>query len=299
MRLPARLAGGTPAIPLADAGSLRRQAQRTLAVRLILAALLVGCLLAAVALSRDATGARKTFFAGGKSSVLVIDSSASIGPAPHARIGRAMRKLVDAHSSFGLVFFSDTAYEAVPPGTRWTELEPFLRFFRPRRPPARDQSGRPVRLRRRQAENPWAALRGGTRISTGLRLARTILRREHDTKNGVLLLSDLDNSLFDMPALTHTLTRYAADGIKLRVIGLGPSREDEEFFAKVLGADALVTSAELAPPRGGTTRSVVTASTGTPLGLMGAALALLLLLGANEHWSARLRWRQASERESA
>jgi hypothetical protein len=292
------LRGGMRAIPLVDAGSLRRQARRTLAVRLVLSALLIGCLLTAVGLSRDATGAQKTFFAGGKSSVLVVDSSASIGAAPHARIGRTLRKLVESHSSFGLVFFSDTAYEAVPPGTRWNELQPFLRFFGPRRPTARDESGRPVRPRRRQADNPWAALRGGTRISTGLRLARAILRREQGTKDGVLLLSDLDNSLFDMPALTRTLTQYATDGIKLRVIGLSPAREDEEFFANVLGEDALVTSAELAPPRDGSTSSVVTASAAKPTGLMGAALVLLLLLGANEHWSARLRWRGDAERES-
>jgi hypothetical protein len=281
------------AIPLADAPSLRSQARRTLAVRIALGALLVGCLAVAVAVSRTGGGQQQTFFSGAKSSVLVIDGSASIGAVPHARIGRTLRKLVEAHSSFGLVFFSDTAYEAVPPGTRWTEIEPLLRFFRPRRPAPRDAFGRQIRPRRRQADNPWAAIRGGTRISTGLRLARSILRREHDVHgDGVLLLSDLDNSLFDMPALTRTLTQYAAEGIKLRVIGLGPSRDDEEFFRRVLGPEALVSSAELAPPGGGATHSVVTAAAATPTGLIGAALVLLLLLGANEHWAARLRWRE-------
>ena len=260
-------------------------------MRIALAVLLVACLAAAVAVSRTASSTRKTFFSSDRSSVLVIDGSASIGAAPHARIGRAMRKLVEAHNSFGIVFFSDTAYEAVPPGTRWTELEPFLRFFGPRRPPRRDQFDRPIRERRRQPENPWGALRGGTKISTGLRLARSILRRERDTQNGVLLLSDLDNSLFDMPALTRTLTQYAADGIKLRVIGLSPADDDEEFFANVLGEDALVTSAELAPPRGSGGRTTVVSSAATPMNLVGAVLVLLFLLGANEHWSARLAWR--------
>src|SRR5919108_2209953 len=236
------------AIPLVDAASLHAQARRTLAVRIALGALLVSCLAVAVALSRTGGGQRQTFFSGARSSVLVIDGSASIGAAPHARIGRTLRKLVDAHSSFGLVFFSDPAYEAVPPGTRWTEIEPLLRFFRPRRPTQRDAFGRPIRPRRRQADTPWAAIRGGTRISSGLRLARSILRREHDTHgDGVLLLSDLDNSLFDMPALTRTLTQYAAEGIKLRVIGLDPSGDDEEFFSRVLGPEAIVSSAELAP----------------------------------------------------
>jgi hypothetical protein len=281
------------AIPLVDAPSLHAQARRTLAVRIALGALLVSCLAVAVALSRTGRGQRETFFPGAKSSVLVIDGSASIGAAPHARIGRTLRKLVEAHSSFGLVFFSDTAYEAVPPGTRWSELEPLLRFFRPRQPTPRDEFGRPVRPRRRQAENPWTAIRGGTRISTGLLLARSILRREHDTHgDGVLLLSDLDNSLFDMPALTRTLTQYAAEGIRLRVIGLSPSRDDEAFFTRVLGPEAIVSSAELAPPRGGAPHSVVTAAAATPTGLVGVALVLLFLLGANEHWAARLRWRE-------
>jgi hypothetical protein len=41
---------------------------------------------------------------------------------------------------------------------------------------------------------------------------------------------------------------------------------------------------------------VASAAVETPAGLTALALALLLLLGANEHWSTRLRWRGTEER---
>jgi von Willebrand factor type A domain len=286
MKLP-RLADATPrAIPFADTSALAPQARRTLAVRVALGAALVACLVAALLVSRGSTIDRRTFFSAGKSSVVVIDVSGSIGPGPRGLIGRALRKLVDAHSSFGLVFFSDTAYEAVPLGTRWTEIQPLLRFF----------GERAGHAGARLAANPWSPLRGGTNISTGLSLALDIVERQHARNVGVLLISDLNNSLFDMPALTRTLARYSADHVPLRVIGLDPAREDEQYFTGVLGPHALVTSAELPPARTTGTRSVASAALETPAGLTALALAVLLLLGANEHWSAGLRWRGTEER---
>jgi von Willebrand factor type A domain len=269
-------------IPLADAARLRSQARRTLAVRIVLAGLAVACLVAAILVSREAGGARRTFFANARSSVVVVDTSGSIGPVARSLIGRTLRKLLAAHSAFGLVFFSDTAYEAVPPGTRWTELEPLLRYFEP--PPAE-------RPRRRQ-DTPWSEFRGGTRISTGLALARAILRQRKAGDSGVLLISDLDNSIFDAPALTQTLTQYVTDRIPLRVIGLEARPRDELIFQRLVGPSSIVTDAELPAPRAAAGGSVVTSSVGPSTALTLAALALLLVLGAYEHWSARLRWRE-------
>ena len=77
----------------------------------------------------------RTFFSEAKSSVVVIDISGSIGPQSRALIGRTLRRLLDARNSFGLVFFSDTAYEAVPPGTRVrTTSIPSASSRAPRRP---------------------------------------------------------------------------------------------------------------------------------------------------------------------
>ena len=269
------------AIPLADAGRLRPQARRTLAVRLGLAGLAVACLIGAITLSRDAGGTRRTFFADARSSVVVIDISGSIGPKSRSLIGRTLRKLLDAHSSFGLVFFSDTAYEAVPPGTKWTELEPLLRYFQPPDP-------RQVRA----TDTPWAEFRGGTRISTGLQLARSMLAP--DRSGGVLLLSDLDNSIFDAPALTQTLAQYVGDRIPLRVIGLAATRADQEVYRRVLGPSSIVSDAELPAPQAAGRSALVTTSSGASTALTLAALVLLLLLGAHEHWAARLRWREAA-----
>jgi hypothetical protein len=285
MRLPEVLRRDSQAIPLTDAPSLRRQAQRTWAVRLALGAGLVACLLVAIGVSRDASGSRRTFFSTAKSSVVVIDISGSIGPQSRELIGRTLRRLLDARNSFGLVFFSDTAYEAVPPGTRWTELQPLLQYFQP--PPAPTAEGR----RRRVQDTPWAAFRGGTRISTGLDLARSMLIRTHEKHAGVLLISDLNNSIFDGPALSQTLARYVGDKIPLRVIGLNSEQRNEVIFRRVLGRDSMVDEAELAKPDTTKAGSVVTATGGTSAALTAAALLLLLGLGANEHWAARVRWR--------
>ncbi len=285
MRLPDVLRRDPQAIPLTDAPSLRRQAQRTWAVRLALGAGLIACLLVAIAVSRDASGSRRTFFSTGKSSVVVIDISGSIGPGSRALIGRTLRRLLDARNSFGLVFFSDSAYEAVPPGTRWTELEPLLHYFQP--PPALSADGQS----RRPVDTPWASFRGGTRISTGLDLARSMLIRTGTRDAGVLLISDLNNSIFDGPALTRTLTRYVGEKIPLRVIGLNAEPQNEVIYRRVLGKQAMVDDAELAKADTTGGGSVVTATAGTSTPLTVAALLLLLGLGANEHWAARLRWR--------
>jgi hypothetical protein len=285
MRLPAALRRDPQAIPLTDAPSMRRQARRTWAVRVALGAGLIACLLLAISVSRDASGSRRTFFSTAKSSVVVIDISGSIGPQSRALIGRTLRRLLDARNSFGLVFFSDSAYEAVPPGTRWTELEPLLQYFQPLPAPSAD--GRP----RRTEDTPWAAFRGGTRISTGLDLARSMLRRSGARDAGVLLISDLNNSIFDAPALTQTLTRYVGEKIPLRIIGLSPRQRDTTLFARVLGKQSIVSDAELARADTTGAGSVVTATAGASVPLTLAALLLLLGLAANEHWAARLRWR--------
>ncbi|MBD0347579.1 MAG: VWA domain-containing protein [Thermoleophilia bacterium] len=289
MRLRPIRGRGRRAIPLADAVELRAQVRRTLAVRIVLGMLAAAALAGALVVSRQARPEQTHLFGGHQSGVLVVDLSASVGITPHARIGRAFRQLVGARSSFGLVFFSDVAYEALPPGTRWTELQPLLRFFtaRPSRP--RDERRVPRRPRR-LGNNPWSGLRGGTRISTGLALAREILRRDGVTEAGVLLVSDLDNSPFDRSALARTLADYERESVPLRVLGLSPSRDDVEFFERVVGEHALVSTPELAPRSNGREAAVRT-SAAFPAALVTAAVVLLLALAANEHWSARLRWK--------
>ena len=65
----------------------------------------------------------------------------------------------------GLILFSDTAYQALPPGTPVTELGSFERFFRIARPTSPGLQPQPPR-------SPWtSSFSAGTRISTGLSLA--------------------------------------------------------------------------------------------------------------------------------
>jgi hypothetical protein len=272
-----------PNIPLADAPRLRPQARRTLIVRVVLGALAVASLVAAIAVSRNAVGAQRTFFSDARSSVVVIDISGSIGPVERSIIGRTLTRLLAAHDSFGVVFFSDSAYEAVPPGTRWTEIEPLLRYFQPQNP-----------QEAQSPNSPWSEFRGGTRISAGLQLAREIVTRGSSGSAGVLLLSDLNDSIFDAAALTQTLAGYVNDHISLRVIGLQASAQNEEVFKRVLGPHAIVSDAELPSATGGPRAAVVTASVGSSTWLVLAALVLLLALGLHEQWVARLRWKEAT-----
>ena len=281
------------AIPLGDALQLRPQAVRTVAVRAVLALLATAALVGAIVVSRDAQGDRTNLFGSRRSGVVVIDASASIGGPARTRIGRAFRRLGEARSSFGLVFFSDVAYEAVPPGTPATELRSLVRFFAPS-PREEFRRFRRRFLNRpapRRETNPWTSLRGGTRISTGLGVARQMLKREGDLAAGVLLISDLDNSAFDGAALTRMLDLYKRERIPMRVLGLNPSPEDTAFFEGVLGRESMVSSAELAPRPAGDRANDVESSSEFPFVLVGIGLALLLALAANEHWSARLRWR--------
>jgi hypothetical protein len=149
--------------------------------------------------------------------------------------------------------------------------------------------------------NPWAgSFRSGTRISRGLETARQILQREGMSGLGILLISDLDDSVFDVPQLTETLIRFKDQGIPLKVVGLRPAPEDRELFRRVLGDDAFVTRPELQRKRDALTRERRDGSqNGFPLALAGFAALILLLLALNEHLCGRLTWRRLVREEEA
>jgi hypothetical protein len=147
--------------------------------------------------------------------------------------------------------------------------------------------------------NPWsAAFRSGTRISRGLEAARESLRRDGRNSLGILLISDLDDSLFDVPALTETLIRFKREGIPLKVVGLRPAPEDRELFRRLLGDDAFVTRPELQRRREALVQQRRDGSgAGFPAGLVAIAAAILLLLALNEHLCGRLTWRRLVREE--
>src|SRR5207253_1502264 len=114
--------------------ALARPGRRTLAVRAILGAALVGAL-AAAWLGAHRTGKHGGLLPSGKSPVVAIDMSWSVSYDNYAEIERELADLVGSGRRIGLVLFSDVAYEALPPGTPASELRPYLRFFRTRGTP--------------------------------------------------------------------------------------------------------------------------------------------------------------------
>jgi VWA domain-containing protein len=278
-------------IPLADARALTGPAARTRLVRALLALLLAALLAGAFLAARAQPVHHSSFFAAGESGIVVLDFSSSIGVPGYQRITNVLRPVVEANQPIGVVYFSDVGYVALPPGTPGRELRSFLRFLRT--PPLGEfpsaaQLARAERAFSRIEANPWsAAFRGGTRISAGLETAREAVLREGG-RGTVLLVSDLDDSLFDLPSLGETLARYRRDGIRLRVLPLFPSTEDRAFFRRAIGPGVFVTHAELL--RNARSTEQRSLQSGFPLALVLLALALLAALAANELLCGRLEW---------
>ena len=104
-------------IPLADAGALRPAATRTLLVRIALAATLAGLVVAAALVSRHPHTETIVTLPAHSSAIVVLDVSASISADTYSRIGATLSSLARSDGRYGLVVFSDQAYEALPPGT--------------------------------------------------------------------------------------------------------------------------------------------------------------------------------------
>jgi hypothetical protein len=193
----------------------------------------------------------------------------------------------------GLVLFSDTAQEALPPGTPARELVPFIRFFEPKRDPG--ATGKPNLYREfgpgapsqtTYPLSPWyRGFSSGTQISTGLAAAREALVRDGARGGSVLLLSDLAEAREDVGRLTAELAAFRRAGIDLRVVALPPATDDElAFYRRALGNGAVVdeTSVTTRGPRGSTE--------GFPLWLGAAALGAALAATAFLLVGLPLRW---------
>jgi von Willebrand factor type A domain len=275
-----------PSIPLADAPALGGAVRRTSLLRLVLALALVVALGAAVWLARDLRTRPTSYFAAGGGGVLVLDLSTSVDPARYQRMSRVLRTIVETGQPTGVVAFSDSAYEMLPPGTHGEELEPFLRFFQP--PDGRGRVTQGFGF----LESPWSgSFRGGTRISTGLRVARQMIVRDEIAPATVVLVSDLDDSPFDLEPLTQEAIQYERLGIQLRVVPLFPGEDDRAFFENLAGPGAFVPNAELLRNTAlEEHRSVVGAF---PFWLFVTAAGVCALLALNEYACARLGWRAA------
>jgi hypothetical protein len=273
------------ALPLADAGTLRRVARRTAAIRLALAVLLVLLLGAAWIAASRLDVAENAFLAPGTSGIVVLDLSSSTESSPSRQTVRFFRRLAASDAHAGLVLFSDVAYEALPANAKAQELNSIIRFF------ARPDLQRIVPFgvqRIRDRKTPWSdAFRAGTRISTGLALARTMLRDIDAPQKEVVLISDLDDSLFDVPQLGRVLAEYRRERIPLKI--MATEGANREFFLRQLGASAFVDRASLQSGARVEERGALSGT--SPAALVACTILVALALAANELWGARLEWR--------
>ena len=248
-------------------------------LRVAAAVVLAAIAVVAALLARDVDSWRRTI-AGlphDARTVLVLDVSASISTDTYSRIGGTLAALSRSASRIGLVVFSDSAYEALPPGSPASDLRPLVRYFTP---PAQPQAGGAPTF----PPNPWtASFSAGTRISAGMELAHAIALSEQD-RPAVVLVSDLDDDPNDLASLASVMTAYDRDRIPVRVVGLNPSPEDVSLFERLLGPAAPIAQAP--------TLEAASAHDVTPfpLALVVLVLVLAAAVATGEAWSPRLRW---------
>jgi hypothetical protein len=278
-------------------GELDAARRRTTVLRVAVALAAVAILAGAYVLARQLEPLPTSYFATGSGGIVVLDLSTSVDELKAQRAHRVLKTLSETEGRIGLVVFSDSAYEMLPPDTRSEELRPLLPFFAPTPPNANAgrRSGFPGRPSGGRASSPalnspWSeTFRGGTRISTGLVEARRMIERDGDRKLSVTLLSDLDNSGFDTSQLLDEVATYARERITLRVVPLFPQPDDRSLFVQIAGEQSLVERAELLRNTDVEERQSLVGA--FPMALVACAAALLLLLALMERWLGRLEWR--------
>jgi hypothetical protein len=277
-------------IPLAETSRLGKLARRTTAIRLTLFGAIVAVAVAAVIESRALQVGEATLLGPGASGVVVLDLSSSTESAPPREIPGVLRHLANAGGRSGLVLFSDVSYEALPLGATSEQLRPFLQYFR--RPPQPVVVGNAAPPRFVRRVTPWSrSFRSGTRISAGLADARQMVLAEPGRGKDVLLVSDLNDSLFDVAALERELRRYRVAGIRLRIVALRPTPENRGFFSARLGKTAFVERTAFADGLTGRTAKPLAGS--QPWPLIGLVVLLACALAANELLCARLEWERS------
>jgi hypothetical protein len=259
------------AIDSHDARSFGLPAVRTLLLRVALAVAAVALLAAAVDVARGLDPRERGLLQEG-TGVVVVDLSLSIEDDTSGAVRAALRRLIAADAPVGLVVFSDVPYELLPPGTPPTELKGLVRMLTP--------------IAGAEVVNPWSdTFRGGTRISTAMRLAKEMIEGDHVKNGSILLISDLETAPDDVPALARVLRSVQQAKIPVHLVALGPSSDSRLLFGEILGQGAFEPpprreqSSDEAPPEG---------RRPLPLGLLLLGALFLLVLAAHERYAGRL-----------
>jgi VWA domain-containing protein len=259
-------------VPYPEPGRIRHAGRRTTVVRIALALALVAAAALALGFARGGGVTEASYLPSNGTNLVVMDFSYSITGSEYRLIVNALRRIAASGNPVGLVGFSDVAYELLPAGTPARELEPVARLFVPL--PSRNGA---IRF----PSSPWAALQGGTRISTGLDLADQILRGAHLRKAAVVLISDLETASDDAPAVVDAVSRLQRHGYSLHLVGLEPTPPSQHFFEELVGKGAFVSAKSL----GGSVAQPGSSgllSGQMPWAFLLAAALLAVLLAANE-----------------
>lgn len=268
------LRGREPGLPHGQLVALRRPVFRTTLFRALLGFALIGLAVAAlvVALGRDARP--DAVLPAGTTGVIVLDLSASTGAQP--AVGEMFRRIAAANEPTGLIVFSDTAYELVPPGTPGRDLAPMIRFFSPRRDGT-------------VPTNPWStSFSGGTSMAAGIEAAQAALERDEIARGAVLLVSDLEFVAEEIAQVPILLTELRRQNVELRILPVGARDEQRRFFERVAGPEIFV-DIDAATASGSRRDLLLLAEDEIPWLFVGLAVALVVLLGANERLCGRLR----------
>ena len=270
------------AIGTGDIASFVREIRHATALRVGLAAAVVVLLALTVFLARRHGEPPRVLFTPGTSGIIVLDLSKSIDVARSERMASLLERLSAAGGRAGVVAFSDSGYELLPPGSPTHELKPIARFFVPLK---KGGAGRePV-----FPLDPWSdRFRGGTVVSSGLIAAEQALLRRHASKGEILLVSDLNNDPGDLGKLIATLVCLRNEHITLRIAALGALAEPHALFERMEGAGAFVTPSQLTSGSTSTTRIGSVTNRPPSWALLGAAILLTVALAANELWCGRL-----------
>ncbi len=266
------------ATTLGDLPGLSLAAERTTLVRGALAVGLAGALAGAVLLAGSAGSGRAAVLpVGAKTGVLVIDMSASVAGPKFERVADVMRSLSEANQSMGLVMFSDTAYELLPPNSPSSALLQFEPFFTPQT----IQHGEPM-----FGQTAWADFSGGTRISSGLIMGLDALRRAHVAAGSLLLISDLNDASDDAGQLVTAAFTLKRAHIPVRILPVGAAPDGLRIFSSLFGSDAFISPSTF---KSTSTSQAQPIAVAWPWALLAVGVALVALLAANELFNTRLR----------
>lgn len=266
------------ATKLGDLSGVSLAGERTTLVRFAVALGLAAALAGAVFVARSAGSGRAAVLpAGAKTGVIVIDMSASVAGPKFERIANVIRGLVAANQGVGLVMFSDTAYELLPPNSPTSALLQFERFFTP----LQIFHGQPV-----YGQGPWSQFEGGTRISSGLVQGMDALRRAGVTHGSLLLISDLNDASADEAALVTASFDLKKAHIPILIVPVGAAPDSLRIFRSLFGSKAFISPSTFSTT---STRQLASLAVTWPWLLIAIGVALVALLALNELYNTRLR----------